>query len=127
MAKTPKTSSEAVVESADAGTNEGALSAAAATEPAASSDSAPAAPEPELHPAPASAPAQDPLDHDGNGKKGDAKVLTEPAAPAMTHPTTGASVNTLLDAMPDPRDERIVELEADLAFLRKQFGWPKRT
>ena len=49
-------------------------------------------------------PETDPLGHDADGKKGGTKAKAGPSA-----------------------EDRIAELEADIAFLRKQFGWPKRS
>lgn len=43
------------------------------------------------------------------------------AQPGITLPLTEEELGR-----PDPRDQRIAALEADLAFLRKQFGWPTK-
>lgn len=76
-----KKSSETIIESAEADTAEGALSAAAVTE---------------------GPKKKDPLDHDEDGKKGGTNWLT-----------TGELLI------------RIQKLEADIAYLRGLFGWPK--
>ncbi len=138
MAKTQTKSSDAVIESAESGTADGALSAAATTEARTEKMS--------LADALASLdPAND--DHwtaDGKPRMEVLENLTggnltredvEAVAPGVTRsninldePTDdGAAVAD--QSTDDPNislADRIAELEADNAFLRKQFGWPKR-
>lgn len=53
---------------------------------------------------------------DGSTSEGDDEGGAEPTPPAAPEPTE-ASVSA---------EERIASLEADVAFLRKQFGWPTK-